>query len=304
MAYHGSRPERAAFEAPTAWLALAVYGLWFALTYFYDSLPLGALIALGAWTIAWQLSLQHETVHGHPSRMLWLNTLIGTWPLALWRPYELYSRSHLAHHFEPSPDDPETSGFRTAHWARLSPLERAVLRAESTLLGRLVLGPAGEAYRFGRYAMRRVAAGERRVGWMLARHTLEAALVLYWVVGICDMPLWLYGLIAYMGSALELLGQFAEHRAESGATPRAGTVERAPLLGVLFLNSNLHGAHHLDLSAPWYRLPEIHRRYRKTILARNGGLVYRSYFDVFRRFLTRPLDAPSRFFRGVSRLGD
>jgi len=44
------------------------------------------------------MSLQHEIIHGHPTRKRWLNNLIGQWPLALWLPFENYRHSHLAHH--------------------------------------------------------------------------------------------------------------------------------------------------------------------------------------------------------------
>jgi len=41
---------------------------------------------------------------------------------------------------------------------------------------------------------------------------------------------------------------------------------------------------------PWYRLPAFYRRNREALIARNGGLVYDSYFDVLRRYWARPHD--------------
>src|SRR5579863_8821539 len=82
----------------TAALAAAVYAMWLGATFLWDRLPLWALLPIGAWTTASHMSLQHEIIHGHPTRTRWINNLIGQWPLALWLPFENYRHSHLAHH--------------------------------------------------------------------------------------------------------------------------------------------------------------------------------------------------------------
>ena len=91
-------------------------------TYWHDHLPLWALVPIGAWTVAWQMSLQHEAIHGHPTRMKWLNTAIATWPLALWLPYETYRLTHLQHHndaYLTDPlEDPERTIFRSSAGTR------------------------------------------------------------------------------------------------------------------------------------------------------------------------------------------
>jgi fatty acid desaturase len=106
------------------------------------------------------------------------------------------------------------------------------------------------------------------------------------------MPLWLYlfGFV-YLGTALALVRSFAEHRADDAVERRTAIVERAWLLGPLFLFNNLHVVHHLRSELPWYRIPRWYRLNREAVLARNGGLVYRSYFDVARRYLLKPHDA-------------
>src|ERR1700759_5039626 len=85
-------------EWPTLGLAAVIYGLWFATTFFHRYIPLWALAPIGAWTVAWQMSLQHEIIHGHPTRQRWINTWIGQWPLVVWLPFETYRHSHLQHH--------------------------------------------------------------------------------------------------------------------------------------------------------------------------------------------------------------
>ena len=67
-------------------------------------------------------------------------------------------------------------------------------------------------------------------------------------------------------------------------------VERAGPLALLYLNNNLHAAHHRAPGLAWYRLPAFHRRHRAVLVADNGGLVYRGYGMVLRRFLLRPHD--------------
>jgi fatty acid desaturase len=81
---------------------------------------------------------------------------------------------------------------------------------------------------------------------------------------------------------------FAEHRAAATAPERTAIVEAAPIFGLLFLYNNLHAVHHGRPGLPWYRLPAVYRRHRDAIVAGNGGLVYRGYGDVMRRYLFTP----------------
>ena len=59
--------RRHRFELPTIGVAIGVYGGFVSLTWFFTSLPLWAAAPLGALLLAWQGSLQHETIHGHPT---------------------------------------------------------------------------------------------------------------------------------------------------------------------------------------------------------------------------------------------
>jgi fatty acid desaturase len=105
------------------------------------------------------------------------------------------------------------------------------------------------------------------------------------------MPFWLYfWAFVYAGTALALVRSFAEHRAEHAVERRTAIVERSWLLGPLFLFNNLHVVHHMRASLPWYELPRWYRLNRAAVLERNGNLVYRSYFDVARRYLFKPHD--------------
>ena len=290
-------PLKRGIEWPTAVLAFTIYGSWFLGTYFYRDLPWWTLAALGAWIIAWQLNLQHETIHGHPTRSRRVNEAIGSWPLSLWLPYSIYRSTHLAHHRDENLtdplEDPESYYWTSSGFGGLGPVWRALALARTTLLGRMAIGPAFLAGGFILDRLRDAWRGERGARRTLARHLLLCAPVLIWLIAICRMPLWIYfACFVYPGASLAMVRSFAEHRALPEAERRTAIVEDAWILGPLFLFNNLHAAHHLRHRLPWYQLPRFYRLNRSALIKRNGGLVYHGYFDVARRYLLRPHDKP------------
>jgi fatty acid desaturase len=288
--------ERAsAVEAPTMALAVVIYGLWAAATFWHDRLPFWALAPAGAWIVAWHMSLQHEIIHGHPTRSKRINTLIGTWPLALWVPYEIYRRTHLRHHDDSrltDPlDDPESYYWTQARWREAGPVARGIARANSTFLGRVTIGPTWAAWRFWQGLVRQWLSHDPEMGFILLRHALEVAVVLTWVMGVCRMPFWTYvACFAYPGTSLALVRSFAEHRAAEAEEQRTAIVENSRLFGLLFLFNNLHVAHHLRPALAWHRLPKFYRVNRAAFIERNGGLLYDGYLDVWRRYWLKPHD--------------
>jgi fatty acid desaturase len=282
-------------ELPTLGLAIFIYALWFGATYFHEDLPLWILAPLGAWSVAWHMSLQHETIHGHPTRTRWINTLIGQWPLALWLPFERYRHSHLAHHNDErltDPlDDPESYYWMPEQWQALGTFGQALVKMQSTLLGRLIFGPPWSILRFWKFELARIVAGDRKAARIVVLHLLQVAVVVAWVVGVCHMPLLTYFFcFVYAGTALAMVRSFAEHRAADEVERRTAIVEKSWILGPLFLFNNLHVAHHLRRNMPWYRLPAWYRMNREILIQRNGGLVYVTYFDILRRYFLRSHD--------------
>lgn len=284
-------------EWPTVALAVAIYGGWLALTLGWAALPWPLLVVLGGWFVAWQGSLQHEVMHGHPTRRRAVNDVIGTVPLSLWLPYAIYRRSHLRHHNDErltDPiEDPESAYLTDERWTRLGPLVRLVFRFNNTLLGRLLVGPF---VMIGGFLLSEAAAllrGDRRHAGVWLRHLGLSAIVLVWVTAVCGMPLWIY-LLAFVlpGAALTRIRSFAEHRWAERSEERTAIVERAGPFSLLFLNNNLHVLHHLRPALAWYDLPAAYRAERDTLVTRNGGLVYAGYGDVFRRFGLRTHDTP------------
>ena len=93
-------------EWPTIALAIVIYGLWFLTTFFWRDMPWWALSLAGAWVIAWQMNLQHEIIHGHPTPNRLVNDAIGIWPLSLWLPFSIFRATHLRHHQDANLTDP------------------------------------------------------------------------------------------------------------------------------------------------------------------------------------------------------
>ncbi len=279
-------------EWPTAGLLAMTYLCFAAATWFYDVLPWFIVLPVGGYLVCLFGSLQHEAVHGHPFRSSRLNEALVFPALGLWMPYRRYKALHIAHHNDDSltdpADDPESYYWTKAQWGDVPPLLRPVLRFNNTLLGRLSIGPAIAVAFFIWKEARLMIAGDGRAlkAWLL--HGLGTALALYWIIGICNIPFWHYVLLyAYPGLSLTLLRSFAEHRAHLSAGGRTAVLEAGPLMSLLYLNNNLHAAHHDVPSLPWYGLPRHYRANRDKLLQRNNGYLLNGYGGLFRRYLLR-----------------
>jgi fatty acid desaturase len=285
-----------AVEWPTILLALGIYAGWLAATYAYRYVPLALVAPAVVLLLTLQSSLQHEILHGHPTRSTRFNRLLALPPLALWLPYERYRQRHLQHHRDERLTDPiddtESAYWTPAAWAGLGPLARRAVRAQQTLLGRVLLGPFWRIPRFlrGEFGYCRRDEHDARRVWL--EHLAWCVPVLAWVVWVCGIPLWVYVLVMAVPSfSILLVRSFAEHRAAGPVAHRIAIVERSWILGPLFLFNNLHALHHELPVLPWYRYGARYRVHRERLVAENGGLLYVTYFDLARRFLLRPHDA-------------
>jgi fatty acid desaturase len=240
-------------------------------------------------------SLQHEMVHGHPTRWSGVNRMLAILPLSLWLPYVRYRQTHLKHHRDErltDPlDDPESFYWTHEDLERLNAPTRALLRVQQTLAGRMIVGCVWSIGRFYRNEWRAVRRNEANARWVWLEHVLWCVPVVVWLTLICGMPLWIYLVTVVLpANAILLIRSFAEHRARPAMRERIAVVERSWLLGPLFLFNNLHSLHHEAPGIPWYRYNSRYRQIRERLLAENGGLIYVTYFDVARRFLFRPHD--------------
>jgi fatty acid desaturase len=292
-----SQPFRPAVEWPTVALAAGMYLAFGFLTWNYHVLPWWVVLPFGAYLVCLHGSLQHEVVHGHPTRWRWVNAAIVFPSLWLWLPHSRYRETHLAHHRDDNLtdplDDPESSYVSAARWAEMGPLHRLVRQALMTLAGRLLLGPIYYIWLKLREVARAIHRRDRRylAHWPL--HLVAVAVTLAWVIGVCRIPFWEYVLLfAYPGISLTLLRSYAEHRAAEEVGHRTAVVESGPFFSLLFLNNNLHVAHHAEPGIPWYRLPAVYRRHRDRLLALNGGYLFHGYREIFSRFLLRRRGSP------------
>jgi len=240
-------------------------------------------------------SLQHEVLHGPPFRSRRLNEALVFPALTVVVPYGRFRDLHLAHHHDPSLtdpyDDPESNFLDPAAWGRLSAPHRLLLRANNTLAGRMLLGPAISTVALIGQDARAIRRGEAGVlsAWVL--NTAGLVPVLVWLLIWGQMPAWAYLVAAYLGLALLKIRTFLEHRAHEAFRARTVVIEDRGPLALLFLNNNFHVVHHMHPQVPWYRLPALYRANRDHYLRRNDDYVYRSYAEIFRQYLFRAKDS-------------
>lgn len=291
-------PQR--IEYPTLLVALAIFGGYVLLTLNFSRLPVWLAAPTLSLLLSWYGSLQHEIIHGHPTRSQRFNQLLGCLPLSLWLPFPIYRRTHLVHHrsrgriLTDPLDDPESYYLLPGSYARLDPLRRSLFRFNDTLLGRLIVGPLLMVTRFYAGEAQRLARGDRRYLSAWLWHVAGVALVLGWTGVVCRIPVAIYaGLVVYPSISLSMVRSFAEHRADPDPSLRTAVVESNPFWGLLFLHNNLHIVHHALPRLPWYALPAEWRRLRESSLAeraRNAGMVYPGgYLEIARRYLLRPV---------------
>jgi len=302
-----SSSERADTSSPrrldlrTLLVAAVIHGGFLLWTLSFTSMPIWLAVPLGCVLLAWYGSLQHETIHGHPTPWRRINALIGGLPFSLWIPYAVYRETHLRHHrhagrrLTGATDDPESFYLPPGHLARVGRVRRAILLANCTLAGRLVIGPAIAIGAFWLSEARRLRSDRSHL-LMWCRHLVGVAAVLAWTVVVCDVPLLVYVLlVVYPSVSLTHLRSFAEHHADDDSHLRTNVVEAHPAWALLFLNNNLHIAHHAHPDRPWHALPRVWRQMRPAMT--DAGFVFSGgYGEVVRKYLFRPFITPEHPF--------
>jgi fatty acid desaturase len=88
-----------------------------------------------------------------------------------------------------------------------------------------------------------------------------------------------------------LVCSFAEHKAVHTPFERTAIVEVGPFISLLFLNNNLHFAHHRRLALACPVPPAYYRKNRDQLLEIDGGfLCPGGSGEITRRSLFRPVD--------------
>lgn len=281
-------------EWPTLALIVMAYVVW-AIGLFWLPLlwmPLAFAAVLAA--IVLNSSLQHEVLHGHPFPGHTIAGAALVYPaLNLCIPYERFRDTHLKHHLDSKLtdpyDDPESNYMDPGVWQGLNAPLRGLLRANNTLLGRILLGPAISQVVFMKSDLREIQGGDLLVLRAWAGH-LVSALAILWLVALSPMPVWLYLIAAYLGLGVLKIRTFLEHQAHEKVRGRTVVIEDRGLLAFLFLNNNFHVVHHMHPRLPWYRLPGLYFSNREKYLSRNDGYRFRNYAEVFRAFFWRAKD--------------
>ncbi len=284
------RQRRNDIEWPTVALLAACYAAWLGVTWLSSSF--GAwLVLLAAPLVTLHSSLQHEALHGHPTRSARLNELLVFLPLGLLFPFRRFKTLHLRHHNDQSLtdpyDDPESFYLAAADWRQLPGWMKKVLEFNNTFFGRFTIGPAVMLAGFVGSELRLVRGGDRDVLVAWACHVAGVAAVLLWTAAVCGVPIWLYVGTAYLGLSILTVRTFAEHQAHERAGGRSVIVEASPVFALLFLNNNLHYVHHTYPRVPWYSLPGLYRARREEFLAANESYTFGGYGQMFRRYLFR-----------------
>jgi fatty acid desaturase len=274
-------------------LIAAVWSAYGLVTFFWRELGWFLAAPLGAYVICMIGSLQHEAVHGHPTRSARVNEALVWLPVGLLYPYRRYKAMHLKHHNNDhltDPDfDPESYYLDPQAWADTPAPLRAIYTVNNTFAGRMIIGPVMAAVHFLKDEIAAMGAGNREIADVWLAHCAGLVLVWLWITQVCGMAFWQYVLgMAYWGLSLTLMRSFAEHRAHDRVNCRTIIVEANPVISLMLLNNNLHMAHHAQPNMAWYKLPGYYRANRERLLADNCGYLIKGYWRIIASYGLRP----------------
>lgn len=286
---NGQRNGTTAVEWPTLALLALCSSVWLGGVWLIGSHEAWWGLPLLAFPVALHSSLQHEIIHGHPTRWTGLNTLLVAPAVGLFLPFLRFRELHVRHHSacdlgDPE-GDPESPYLSPGQWQKLGRVRRLIWQMNATLTGRLVLGPVLSIGTLIAADLRRLRQGESRIAWHWLLHIPALLPVVVWLAW-CGVPLWAYALLAaWPGMSILMLRTFAEHRWYPDVAGRSVTVDRGGVFALLFLNNHLHAAHHYDPARAWYRLPDLSRTLEAD--GRIAGERFGSYGEIARRWAFR-----------------
>ena len=147
----------------------------------------------------------------------------------------------------------------------------------------MLIGPAVSVAQFWSSDLLSVVRGDVRKAKAWGMFFLSCAMMLSYV-SWCGMPVWKYVLlVAYPGVSLALVRSYCEHQAAEEVEHRTIVVEASLFWSFLFLNNNLHVAHHERPTIAWYKLPAYYQSERDTLIKQNNGYLM-TYAEIFRRY--------------------
>jgi fatty acid desaturase len=279
--------KTAPIEWPTIAMIVLVYAVLATLVWFHAILPWWLILGVGSYSAALHTSLQHEVLHGHPTRFKFFNEAMIFPTPTMWLPFQRYKETHLTHHNNAhltDPEiDPESYYLLPDHWQTMGGIRRLLFQINHTLGGRMLIGPAVGIMRFWSMDLLDVMKGNSRKAKAWGVFAASCACVLAYVIW-CEMPVWKYILlVAYPGISLALVRSYCEHQAAEQVEHRTIIVECSLFWSLLFLNNNLHVPHHERPSLAWYKLPAYYKSERAKLISQNNGYLM-SYAEIFRRY--------------------
>lgn len=296
------RPGRLArtfyrWDGPTWLVALVLYSSWAALIALHESIPWWVLAPAGGYLVAWHFSLQHEAIHSFRSAPKWLRWAVVIPPIGLWLPFPLYHGSHRQHHRNAQLTEPgidtESVYWHQTDWEQLPAWRRALLMANQTLAGRVLIGPVLRLEKLIIREAGRVRSGDLSHLKHWALHCILVAALFTYISGVCGLPWWQYLLLfAWPAFCLGWVRPFIEHRYGPHPDERTAIIESDLFWSLLFLNNNYHAIHHRHPRLAWWRIPGYWRRHRDRVLRENGNFHFLGYAQVARKWLFKPVFKP------------
>ncbi len=286
-------------EWPTWAVCVSVYGMWIGTLVLLHLQWLSLLLAtpLLVFSAAWYMSLQHELLHGHPTRSWQFNKFLGYAPLAVWYPYTLYRDLHIRHHRDADLTvpglDPETNYVDAARWQGMSRMARQLCKIQRTFIGRMIVGPPLAVARTYADAANALAHGEWHYLRMWCTHGLLLFAMLVGMRHWAGVPVWYYLIaVSWPALSLSMIRSFYEHRAAEVVGERTAINEAGWPMRLLYLNNNYHLVHHDLPGLPWYLLAAAYRLRSIDYIQKNGGFrVAGGYRTLLRKFAFREPDA-------------
>jgi fatty acid desaturase len=274
---------------PTWLLIIFIYGGWFGVALHARVIGLPLTVLLLAILSTWYMSLQHELLHGHPTRSPAINALLGFAPLAVWFPYGIYRDSHLQHHDDPHltqpGQDPESYFVSERVWQCAGWAIRALLIVRNTFIGRLLVGPAFAIAATGGEALGRIRRGDRRDVRSWLAHFVALGMLTVWLQQVCAIPAWVFVIgVGYGALSLGSVRSFQEHRVARDSAHRSVINEAAWYWRLLFLNNNFHLLHHDLPHVPWFAIRKVYETSRQQYVERSGGFLVKGYSEWFTRY--------------------
>lgn len=284
-------------EWPTWLLLIAVYAGWPVLMLLSPTLGVWPTTLLLIPLLILWMSLQHEVLHGHPTRRAWLNKMLGYAPFAVWYPYTLYRDTHLQHHCDEDLTipgrDPESRYLSQTHWQQTGAPMRLLRWLDKTPPGRLVFGVPLALYGLIVGEATRLQQGERQAWAMWVTHGVFLVLMFGFIErysALSSLHYLAFGTVPAL--AISMVRSYYEHRPSEQPQQRTVINEASWPWGWLFLNLNLHLVHHDLPGLSWYHIPQVYRARREQWLARSGGFLVPGYAELFRRHSFSPIDSP------------